>query len=89
MYTLLLSFYALFLFTSATSEHGYLRGKRKLPPSTANVDTGRNQSAGSKSEDGDDRGSVSRRSMMDLIIETVNRCSEEFDEGVQVQVRFT
>jgi hypothetical protein len=24
--------------------------------------------------------------MMDLIIETVNRCSEEFDEGVQVQV---
>ena len=26
---------------------------------------------------------------MDLIIETINKCSEDFDEGVQVQVRYT
>ena len=43
------------------------------------------KSTGSKSEDAEDK-AFNRRSMMDLIIETVNRCSEEFDEGVQVQV---
>ena len=66
-------------------EHGYLRGKRKLPPGVANVEGGKAPAALSKSEDAEDR-ATSRRSMMDLIIETVNRCSEEFDEGVQVQV---
>jgi hypothetical protein len=65
------------------TEHGYLRGKRKLPPSAVSTEVGK--PAGSKSEDAEDR-AFNRRSMMDLIIETVNRCSEEFDEGVQVQV---
>ena len=58
------------------TEHGYLRGKRKLlSPVT---------SAGN--EDSEDKFS-NRRTLMDLVIETINKCSEDFDEGVQVQVR--
>lgn len=55
-------------------EHGYLRGKKKLSSSVT-----------AASDDPDDRSS-GRRTLMDLIIETINKCSEDFDEGVQVQV---
>ena len=37
-------------------------------------------------EDSEDKFS-NRRTLMDLVIETINKCSEDFDEGVQVQVR--
>jgi hypothetical protein len=59
------------------SEHGYMRGKKKLTSSTS---TGLN-------EESEDKPS-GRRTLMDLIIETINKCSEDFDEGVQVQVRY-
>jgi hypothetical protein len=55
-----------------------MRGKKKLTSSTS---TGLN-------EESEDKPS-GRRTLMDLIIETINKCSEDFDEGVQVQVRFT
>ena len=58
------------------AEHGYLRGKRKLP----------NVLASAANDETDDKLS-NRRTLMDLIIETINKCSEDFDEGVQVQVR--
>ena len=54
-----------------------MRGKKKLTSSTS---TGLN-------EESEDKPS-GRRTLMDLIIETINRCSEDFDEGVQVQVRY-
>ena len=56
------------------TEHGYLRGKKKLSSTLATA-----------GDDPDDKSS-GRRTLMDLIIETINKCSEDFDEGVQVQV---
>ena len=61
---------------STITEHGYMRGKKKLTTLSA---TGLN-------EESEDKPS-GRRTLMDLIIETINKCSEDFDEGVQVQVR--
>lgn len=57
-----------------SAEHGYLRGKRKIASTSSSV------------EDPEDK-TANRRTLMDLIIETINKCSEDFDEGVQVQVR--
>jgi hypothetical protein len=54
-----------------------MRGKKKLPSSAS---TGLN-------EESEDKPS-GRRTLMDLIIETINKCSEDFDEGVQVQVGY-
>lgn len=60
---------------SQYAEHGYLRGKKKIASATA---TASNEEVEDKSSN--------RRTLMDLIIETINKCSEDFDEGVQVQV---
>jgi predicted membrane GTPase involved in stress response len=61
--------------SSQSAEHGFLRGKKKITSATASA----------SNEDVEDKSS-NRRTLMDLIIETINKCSEDFDEGVQVQV---
>jgi hypothetical protein len=61
--------------SSQYAEHGFLRGKKKITSATATA----------SNEDAEDKSS-NRRTLMDLIIETINKCSEDFDEGVQVQV---
>ena len=68
-------------------EHGYLRGKRKIPPDGVESVSNKTDPTYSSREDDDYGDKINtRRNLMDLIIETVNRCSEEFDDGVQVQV---
>eukprot|EP01038_Epipyxis_sp_PR26KG_P008429 gene8429-11403_t len=57
-------------------EHGYLRGKRKLQSTMA-----------SNSEEGDNEGKEEySKTLMDSVVETVSKCSDEYDEVVQLQV---
>ncbi len=52
-------------------ERGYLRGNKKI-------------SGSSKIDDVDK--SIQRTTLMDQVIETVAKCSEEFDDNVHLQV---
>jgi hypothetical protein len=56
-------------------EHGYLKGKRKVATSIFSTDEGENEPKIQQN-----------RTLMDAIIETVSKCSDEFDDGVQLQV---
>jgi hypothetical protein len=54
-------------------EHGYLRG-------TALLEAGQGQGQGGQEGE--------RRTLMDHVIDTVTRCSEEYDEAVHLQVSY-
>lgn len=59
-------------------EHGYLRGNKRLVVSELNT---------SSSAAEPDIKPSQRRTLMDLIIETICKCSEEFDDTVHLQVQ--
>jgi hypothetical protein len=57
-------------------DHGYLRGNKKISlldktPTDDNLETKLSE----------------RRTLMDLIVETVAKCSEEYDDAVHIQVK--
>lgn len=55
-------------------EHGYLRGNKRIPDQkNSNSD----EVSGKSSQ---------RRILMDLVIETISKCSDEYDDSVQLQV---
>lgn len=58
-----------------TLDHGYLRGNKKI----SIVDK-------SPVDDNLEAKSSERRTLMDLVIETVAKCAEEYDDGVHIQV---
>ena len=63
-------------------EHGYLRGKRLVqhtPANSVKADEGEAVSSESKAPP--------PSTLIDVIVETVSKCSDETDDGVQLQVR--
>jgi hypothetical protein len=60
----------------SVSDHGYLRGNKRI--SFVDKSNGDESLETKPSE---------RRTLMDLVIETVAKCSEEYDDGVHIQVR--
>ena len=62
--------------SNITLEHGYLRGNKRVVVE-------------SKSNDDQDYKPSQRRTLMDLVIETICKCSEEYDDNVQLQVSRT
>jgi len=57
-------------------EHGYMRGKKKI-----------DSIAAERMESASESKTYSHLTLMDLIIETVSKCSDEIDDGVQLQVQ--
>lgn len=73
----LITYYYHLLLLILNIDHGYLRGNKKISfTNKTNVD-----------ENGETKSSE-KRTLMDLIIETVAKCSEEYDDGVHIQVHF-
>lgn len=65
-------------------EHGYFTGKTKvISRSSAEPKAFAGDEAGDGVGDGE-----CRQTMMDVLVETINQCAEDFDEGVQLQVHF-
>jgi hypothetical protein len=70
-------------------EHGYLKGNRMVDvsPNTPTTAAG-SEIAARAAEDGETAGeSKAQCKLIDLIVETVSKCSDETDDGVQLQVR--
>jgi len=64
------------------TEHGYLRGKRQVqhtPVNSVKAEEGEAVSTESKLP-------PSPSTLIDVIVETVSKCSDETDDGVQLQV---
>ena len=60
-------------------EHGYLKGNRLVEQQSP--------AAASKPDDDANTESKGPRKLIDLVVETVSKCSDEADDGVQLQVR--
>lgn len=57
------------------AEHGYLKGKSKVTVVVPNSAEGEGSTP-----------TTVQRPLMDIVIETVTKCSDEFDDSVQLQV---
>lgn len=69
----------LILFT----EHGFLRGKRLVQASPV----GPGKAEDGEAANGETKGPPPASTLIDIIVETVSKCSDEADDGVQLQVR--
>ena len=56
------------------AEHGYLKGKSKINVYQDTI------------QEGDTEPKSTQRALMDVIVETITKCSDEFDDTVQLQV---
>ena len=66
------------------SEHGFLRGKRLVQHTP--VSAGKAEDA--EAVGGETKGPPPPSTLIDVIVETVSKCSDEADDGVQLQVCF-
>ena len=69
-------------------ERGYLRGNKSvyITPNNSAITNANNANTNNNTDIPDDDGDRRRLTLMDLIIDTISKCSDEFDDGVQLQV---
>ena len=71
------------------TEHGYLRGNKRIIIASSPPIPSPHISEQSMNGDKLDKSLImtsSRRTLMDVIIETVSKCAEELDDNVHIQV---